>query len=42
MITIFKLTLNVINNFKQIKLIKYKKFINVVYFEKIQAYVFNY
>ena len=34
--------LNVINNFEQIKLIKYEKFINVVYFEKNQIYVFNY
>ena len=42
MTIIFKFTLNIINNFKQIKLIKYEKFVNVVYFEKIQTYVFNY
>ena len=35
-------TSNVINDFEQIKLIKYKKFVDVVYFEKIQIYVFNY
>ena len=35
-------TLNVINNFEQIKLIKYEKFVDVVYFEKIQIYVFDY
>ena len=35
-------TSNVINDFEQIKLIKYEKFVNVVYFEKIQIYVFNY
>ena len=33
---------NVINNFEQIKLIKYEKFVDVVYFEKIQIYVFDY
>ena len=35
-------TSNVINDFKQIKLIKYEKFVNVVYSEKIQIYVFDY
>ena len=35
-------TLNVINNFELTKLIKYEKFVNVVYFEKIQIYVFEY
>ena len=34
--------LNVINDFEQTKLIKYEKFINVVYFEKIQIYMFDY
>ena len=35
-------TLNIINNFEQIKLIKYEKFVDVVYSEKIQFYVFDY
>ena len=40
--TKFEFTSNVINNFEQIKLIKYEKFVSVVYFEKIQIYIFNY
>ena len=35
-------TSNVISDFEQIKLIKYEKFVDVIYFEKIQIYVFNY
>ena len=35
-------TSNIINDFEQIKLIKYEKFVNIVYFEKIQIYVFDY
>ena len=40
--TKFEFTSNVISDFEQIKLIKYEKFINVIYFEKTQIYVFDY
>ena len=35
-------TSNVINDVEQIKLIKYEEFVDVVYFKKIQIYVFDY